>query len=476
MNDYERLRLENIAKNQALLKELQLEPNAAKNAPQKLKPRPRPRPRPRLQVKQEIRIQPRRTSSRLAGMEADSEVARKKGEEEAAQRVEVERAKRARVAGDLNLSDIVVGDVTWKSEDMLADMPRGDGVGVLSENADLRDEMSALKLHEAFEPNDVKITPDRIVHLAFHPNPATKMIFSGDKMGNMGIWEADKEGEDPVVHVFKVHSRTISGFSFNSLAPHADKVLTSSYDGSARSLDLHCNKSTEIYVPSTDVDLPLLSHIEVVDDSRIYLSTLHGDFIQKDLRTPLGQADVHTLHDKKIGGFSARPHASHFVATASLDRTMKVWDLRKLSKKEPSPVGEFQSALSVSSVGWSESGSLLTTGYDDSIRIFNLPDVHKDGKDLGSLRPDVSVTHNNQTGRWLTVFRAQWHQRPADGAQKFVVGNMNRAIDVYDSAGKRLAQLRDSDRITAVPAVCRFHPTMNWIVAGTASGKIALYY
>ena len=52
---------------------------------------------------------PRRTSSRLRGIVADSEVAKRKAEEEHAALAQAERAKRQRVSGDVKLGDVVVG-------------------------------------------------------------------------------------------------------------------------------------------------------------------------------------------------------------------------------------------------------------------------------------------------------------------------------------------------------------------------------
>lgn len=74
----------------------------------------------------------------------------------------------------------------------------------------------------------------------------------------------------------------------------------------------------------------------------------------------------------------------------------------------------------------------------------------------------------------MLVFRAQWQTHPQDGIQRFVIGNMNRFVDIYSGDGKQLAQLGD-ESITAVPAVAQFHPTMDWVGAGTASGKLALF-
>ena len=51
---------------------------------------------------------------------------------------------------------------------------------------------------------------------------------------------------------------------------------------------------------------------------------------------------------------------------------------------------------------------------------------------------------------------------------------MNRFVDIYTANGDQLAQL-GGDNISAVPAVAQFHPTKDWIAAGTASGKLCLW-
>jgi WD repeat-containing protein 76 len=71
--------------------------------------------------------------------------------------------------------------------------------------------------------------------------------------------------------------------------------------------------------------------------------------------------------------------------------------------------------------------------------------------------------------------KPQWQQRPQDGLHRFVIGNMNRFVDVYAANGQQLAQLGDAELVTAVPAVAQFHPTMDWIAGGTASGKLCLW-
>ena len=46
---------------------------------------------------------------------------------------------------------------------------------------------------------------------------------------------------------------------------------------------------------------------------------------------------------------------------------------------------------------------------------------------------------------------------------------------MYSSKGELINHFSDSDRISAIPAVVQFHPRKDWIVGGTASGKVVAY-
>lgn len=315
-------------------------------------------------------------------------------------------------------------------------------------------------------------------------------------MGNLGIFDAsqtvpeDKTGEDedeedadvpdPAITAYKVHSRTITSFVFPS---DGSSLFSSSYDSSVRKLDLQKGVAVEVFAPeSLDTDMPISGiAIPQSDPNMLYFSTLDGSFGRHDLRTP-SKTDIWELTDKKIGGFSLHPLYPHLCATASLDRTLKIWDLRNIkgrgAEKRPALLGEHESNLSVSHASWSAAGHIATSSYDDTVKIYSFPDAGtwKTGHELDeeAMTPSATIRHNNQTGRWVTILKPQWQEAPEDGIQKFVIGNMNRFVDVYASDGEQLAQL-GGDGITAVPAVAHFHRSKNWVAGGTASGKLCLW-
>ncbi len=327
--------------------------------------------------------------------------------------------------------------------------------------------------------------------MGFHPRADKPYIFAGDKVGNLGIFDASQkpeiddedEADLPKITVMKMHTKTISSLLFP-----VDKdyhVYTASYDSSIRSFDLNKAITTELWAPQDTDDEEGISALEQpsTDSNLLYFSRLDGTFGRVDIRDPIKSQKIWQLQGKKIGGFSLHPLNPHLFATASLDRTLKIWDLRKPSQTdsnaEPQLLYEHESRLSVSHAAWNAAGQISTSSYDDTIKIHNFPSAkeweighHLEKEDV---KPAVTIKHNNQTGRWVTILKPQWQQRPEDGIQKFVIGNMNRFVDVYSGMGEQLAQL-GGDGISAVPAVAQFHPSKNWVVGGTASGKLCLWH
>lgn len=55
-------------------------------------------------------------------------------------------------------------------------------------------------------------------------------------------------------------------------------------------------------------------------------------------------------------------------------------------------------------------------------------------------KPRTVIRHNCQTGRWLTILRAQWSTN-TDYAPYFTVGNMKRSLDVVAGNGEHIVKL-----------------------------------
>lgn len=372
--------------------------------------------------------------------------------------------------------------------------------------------------------------------MMFHPTTDKAVLFAGDKEGHVSVfdssqpgpkygWDDEEPDEDeeydephqtPIVHTFQPHVRPVSSLAQPYSSPNA--VLSGSYDASIRLLDLTKLTSTVVYEPSDDAgatgrgDGTGISALDVhSEDAQLaWFSTLAGDLGVVDMRLAPSHSAVRSwrVGSTKVGGFSLHPLRAHLAVTASNDRTTRVWDLRASVKgwldpdgtepsersTSPGQLATHESKYTVIHAAWSASGVVATTCYDDHVRLFRLGNAKTSGwtyipaarakepPEPEQLADPVMIPHSCQTGRWVTQIKPVWQRRPADGAQKLVVGSMDRLVDVFDDSGERLAQLggeeeRSSGRalITAVPAAAAIHPEMNWIAGGNASGKLTLW-
>lgn len=376
---------------------------------------------------------------------------------------------------------------------------------------DLRKEFNSLTLNKRFEPSKVKLVNQRITSILFHPAQDDRLVFAGDTNGTLGIWAVDSSNADddiPVITTIKPHGRTISRITEMPSSPN--RIVSVSYDGSARMMDIHKQTSIELFsVSDQDGETLGISDVNVhlSTPQSLVVSTLEGHLFQCDTRAPkttITYLSLLRLHDKKIGGFSINPNREYQIATASLDRSFRIWDLRYISQrnsysdiddklKSPHLYGSYSSRLSVSNVDWNSSNRLVCNGYDDQINIFDLSGDHHYYRDInqwgksyvpvfegspkkttGNIRSVNSIHHNCQSGRWVSILKARWQMRPADSFQKFVIANMKRSFDIYSQHGELIANLK-APEMTAVPAVVSFHPSQNWIIGGTSSGKVFLW-
>ena len=166
MSAFERKRLENIAANQAMLKDLSTTASNILPAPKPAGRAKSSAPRKKTTPVQRESTRPTRTSLRLSGVEADSETAKRKAEVEETFAKETARAKRMRVSGDLKFEDVVVDGKKWNREDgFLQGIMKGAQPNLrtfteddVKETTDeglkaLREKMSGLELYEGWEPN-----------------------------------------------------------------------------------------------------------------------------------------------------------------------------------------------------------------------------------------------------------------------------------------------------------------------------------
>ena len=184
-----------------------------------------------------------------------------------------------------------------------------------------------------------------------------------------------------------------------------------------------------------------------------------------------------------LGNSTSLHRDGNTLASAGLDGTVRLWDIRKFgsrkaklsrpknstTKKPPQALSSLDVGYSISSSYFSPSGqTLLTTSFANRIDLIDNAHLQTNKRKLDITK---SIKHNNNTGRWLSTFMATWH--PSQDV--FVVGSMNkpRCIEVYDNTGKLLRPIQ-GDALASVMSRCAFHPSTEelMIVGGNSSGRV----
>ncbi|XP_043099282.1 WD repeat-containing protein 76 [Puntigrus tetrazona] len=310
----------------------------------------------------------------------------------------------------------------------------------------------------------VKVVKDRICAAAFHPSSSNLLMAAGDRSGHLGLWKPDASWGDDGVIYFEPHSRAINSMAFSS---HPCNLITVSYDGSARSMDLEKAVFDEVYRSSFGLkSFDFLS----ADGSTLLLGKWNGEVAVVDRRTAKTCECLYTMATNPLRCVHVHPVQQHYFVVAE-NRFVKIYDLRHLKKINYSGVGELIGhKRSVSSAFFSPltGNRVLTTCLDNKIRVFDSSRMD------GGIPVLNSIAHNMHTGRWLSKLSAVWDPKQQDC---FVIGSVDRPrqIQVYHESGRRLHTFQDMDHLTTVCSITAFHPSRNALLGGNSTGKLYIF-
>jgi WD40 repeat protein len=515
MTDFEKERLERIKQNQERMKLLNLDAmvgevvEAGQSSAPKRKTGGRTKgldaaaAKKKKQERLDAKNAPRRRSSRLKGEAADGSeiVAETKGH------IVVGTHRSAEGGGDMTTSKIVQGGVTTVSERVAVpvdgDLPfdsqnageqeealmlevllknsRGGDVRTASKkkttSKSKKPSSSSQSLRGwSLEEKDVaKVTKSAVTHLSFMPDTQNLILAAADKRGNLGLWCIDVDKEEGVsgdfdgVLSFTAHSQYVSGLVWTE----SKELVTSSYDGSVRKLDLE-KKCFAYEWGDSEVEYSAMA----MDgkSNRLYLGNTDGGLdlidMREDGKRTKTLASAPIIHNRKVNTIHIDPLADHLVATSSTDATVAVWDMRKFGKKNPTPLSTGSHRQTCQSAYFAPDGSqrILTTSFDNSVRVWNTK--------KNELEQTLYIKHDNQTGRWVLPLRAVWNPVNSD----IIIGNMKRYVDIYDGSTGKMKEQLSSEWMTAIASRnCLLnvgdavHGPFIPMASATASGRVHIW-
>lgn len=306
----------------------------------------------------------------------------------------------------------------------------------------------------------VKVSPDRIYSMAMLPLEHQVVAVAGTKFGSLVLWDATDIYSSrnvtalPKVWNFMPHPE----HSISNIRISEGGIYTSSYDGSIKRLNKQFDFET-MFDPSKKKDEWIICGMDVRSPNEFVISDVEGRVGLLDWREKGALVKEWKLSEKKIGCVSVS--TNEYFALSSNDGRVCIHDWRMVQEK----VKEYQYGRAVTSVYFHPASSdyLLSTCYDDHLRIH---DTRQDKV--------TEVRHNNQTGRWITPFKAVWDPKSSAKESRIIIGDMNRGLDVYNEKGVLLQNVT-SEYVTAQPAVSAVHPYHPVIISGNASGKLIMY-
>ncbi|KAM9754448.1 DNA damage-binding protein 2 isoform 3-T3 [Menidia menidia] len=311
--------------------------------------------------------------------------------------------------------------------------------------------LSSYHFHGSSSPFDRRITC-----VEWHPTHPTTLA-AASKGGDIFLLDFEKPAKKSFIQGMGAGD-SVTDMKFNQLNP--TQLFTSSMGGTATLRDF--SGTTLTVFTSTDtlnfwyccVDVSVSRQMLVTGDNtgQLLLLGLDGQKIFSD-----------KLHKAKVTHAEFNPRCDWLLATASVDHTVKLWDLRNIKDKK-SFLHDMPHDRAVNSAYFNplDCSKLLTTDQHDQIRVYASADWSK---------PQHIIQHPHRQFQHLTPIKATWHpmydlivagRYPDDR----ICTSDRRTIDIYDcNTAELVFQLYDSTA-SGIKSINKFSPMGNVIASG----------
>ncbi|XP_045892902.1 DNA damage-binding protein 2 isoform X3 [Micropterus dolomieu] len=311
--------------------------------------------------------------------------------------------------------------------------------------------LSSYHFHSATSPFDRRITC-----LEWHPTHPTTLAV-GSKGGDLYLWDFKVPAKKTFIQGMGAGD-SVTDMKFNQLNP--TQLFTSSIGGTTALRDF--SGTTLTVFASTDtlnywyccVDVSVNRQMLVTGDNvgQLSLLGLDGQKIFSD-----------KLHKAKVTHAEFNPRCDWLLATASVDHTVKLWDLRNIKDKK-SFLHDMPHERAVNSAFFNplDCSKLLTTDQYDQIRVYSSSDWSK---------PQHIIQHPHRQFQHLTPIKATWHpvydlivvgRYPDDR----VCPGDQRTIDIFDSNTAELVYQLQDPTASGIKSINKFNPLGDVIGSG----------
>ena len=326
----------------------------------------------------------------------------------------------------------------------------------IKQNSQISDDIKNLYLDENHR---TKLCKTRLSCIAVHS--AKKLIVAGgSKWGELGLF---MPGEKKVTIRLEPHTNIVSGCQFSGR-----RLFTSSYDCTVRMFDAETLQFDEVYSGASSETF--FRSIDVVGENEIMSVSNDGQVIKIDVRENKKVCAYPSKEDHSeygtLWGLHHNKFDMNYFLTSSNNAKISAWDHR--NTKKPVDVNtSHDKTVSSARFDPMRGKRIVTTGNDDKICILEFVDKT-------NIKHVSKINHFNNTGRWLTKFQAKWHP---SSDELFVIGSMGRPrqVDLYNIKGHMEHTLSDENFINSVQSLTEFHPTLNFLVCGNASGYCNIF-
>ncbi|KAM8807174.1 DNA damage-binding protein 2 [Eudromia elegans] len=299
----------------------------------------------------------------------------------------------------------------------------------------------------------------RVTCLEWHPtHPSTVAV--GSKGGDIILWDYEVLNKTCFIKGMGAGG-TITAMKFNPFNP--SQLYISSVAGTTTLQDFNGN-TLRVFTSTEDWDCWYCS----VDVSASCRAVVTGDNVGKVVLLSTSGEEIWKLklHKKKVTHVEFNSRCEWLLATASVDQTVKIWDLRNI-KDKTSFLHVLPHDKPINSAYFSptDGAKLLTTDQRSEIRVYSSSDWTK---------PQHLIPHPHRQFQHLTAIKATWHPRydlivagryPDPKFPGYTVNEL-RTVDIFDgNTGEMVCQLHDPNA-SGIISLNKFNPMGDTLASG----------